>query len=137
MIFRKYDRRVTTGDHQITLGELIDSLKRCKPDEAVRFDFCMTTPTTLDSYRGYYEDLALGWTAQENYPEPLVATFLAYLKSMLGKTVHGYKGGEYTVERDQILWVANYSDTGDTVITGVHRSSVAVIITTANTEVSE
>jgi hypothetical protein len=115
---------------QWTLGQLIDALEAVgDKTNAVRFDFCNTVPTKLDSYRGYYEDLALGWEPQSNYPEPTVPMLLEVLKGQLGTTVHGYKGGDYTVSRNQILFVANYGDTGSTCIVGVDSGYLTVIRT--------
>lgn len=114
---------------QWNLGQLIDALERCPKDNAVRFDFCMTAPTTLDSYRGYYEDLALGWQEQPGYPEPTVGALLKTLKEQLGTTVHGYKGGDYTVDRRQWVYVANYSETSSTCIVGVNSGYYTVIRT--------
>lgn len=123
---------------QWTLGQLIDALEGQKQTNPVRFDFCMVEPTKLNSYRGYYEDLALGWKPQTNYPKPTVADLLATLKKQLGTTVHGYKGGEYVVSRSQILYVANYGDTGSTAVVGVDScgdSGWQTIIKTLYTEI--
>lgn len=118
---------------QWMLGQLIDSLEGGPPGNACRFDFCSTVPGTLGSYRGYYEDLALGWKKQNGYPEPTVKDVLATLRSSLGQTFHGYKGGEYVCSPGRWLWVANHSETGDTVVVGV-RHEYQTWILTANTE---
>jgi hypothetical protein len=115
---------------QWTLGQLIDALEAVEDKtNAVRFDFCNMVPTTLDSYRGYYEDLALGWEPQHGYPEPTVPMLLEVLKDQIGTTVHGWKGGDYIVSRDQILFVANPGETGSTVIVGVDNGYFTVIRT--------
>ena len=115
---------------QWTLGQLLDALEAVSDkSNAVRFDFCMVAPTDLDSYRGYYEDLALGWAPQDGYPAPTVADLLATLKGQLGTTVHGWKGGDYTVSRDQTLYVANPGETGSTAVMGVDSGYFTVIRT--------
>jgi len=53
---------------QLTLGELIDRLKMMPQDEEVRYDFVHFRPTSVDSYRGYYDQLALGYT--NDYSKP-------------------------------------------------------------------
>ncbi len=117
-------------EDQWTLGQLIDALEKCPdPTNAVRFDFCMTVPTKVNSYRGYYEDLALGWEESKVYPEPTVPMLLATLKAQLGTTVHGYKGGDYIVRREQVLFVANYGDTGSTCVVGVDHGYFTLIRT--------
>lgn len=115
---------------QWTLGQLIDALETVSDKtNAVRFDFCGIAPTNLDSYRGYYEDLALGWEPQCNWPGPTVERFLAEIKAQLGKVVHGWKGGKYTVSRDQTLYVANPGETGSTAVMGVDSGYFTVIRT--------
>jgi len=115
---------------QWTLGQLIDALEAVGDKaNACRFDFCHAVPGKLDSYRGYYEDLALGWEPQTNYPEPTVAHVLDTLKKQIGTTVHGYKGGDYVVSRDQTVYVANYGETGSTGIVGVDSTYTTVIRT--------
>lgn len=114
---------------QWTLGQLLDALKSAPADNAVRFNFCSIAPTDLDSYRGYFSELALGWAPQENYPEPLVSMLLERLTKQLGTVVHGWKGGEYTVSREQILYVANPGETGNTCVVGVESTYQTIIVT--------
>lgn len=117
--------------NQFTLGQLIDELEGVSDKtKGIRFDFCSLVPIGLDSYRGYYEDLAIGWSPDT---APTVGLLLEYLKAKLGSTVHGWKGGKYTVSRDQLLFVANPGETGSTVIVGVD-STYFVILRTVCTE---
>lgn len=51
---------------QLTLGEFIFLLDRINKGATVRFDFERFVPTTIDSYRGYYEQLALGFKEPSN-----------------------------------------------------------------------
>lgn len=48
--------------HQgLRLGDIIDALKAAKRDSRVEFDFGGLEPTGIQSYRGYYSDLALSY----------------------------------------------------------------------------
>lgn len=105
-------------DQQLTLGQFIDRLKELKQDSSICFEFCCLTPTTLESYRGYYEDLALGFE-EEGWGSPSVGELLAICEEAVGETMQGYKGGDYLMDRDTALWVANSGIAGSTAIVGI------------------
>jgi len=62
---------------QITLGELIVEIEKCgllsnsEEDKTICYDFGTAIPTNLDSYRGSYDELALGYklTGYDNNEE--------------------------------------------------------------------
>lgn len=114
---------------QLNLGQLIFLLARCDPTAIVRFDFVYFVPTTIDSYRGYYEQLAIGYT-NESGVECTVEDLLKRCKDMLGAKVTGYKGGEYFVGETTPMWVANTSEAGGTAIIGVNDNSYVAILET-------
>lgn len=119
----------------LTLGEVIDELKRAEPESTVQFDFCYTAPTTVASYRGYYNELAIGWQAATYDEEsgtywPLATTVLIRLEEAVGKTFEGYKGGDCKMNRDTTLYVANWGDTGGTVISHIEHEHKTVIFHT-------
>ncbi len=116
-----------------TIDRLIAELKRCESAANVWFDFCQHHPTGFaDSYRGYYEDLALGW--KRDYEPPTVAFLLGTLLDLIGKTITGYKGGEYVVSGRTALWVANRGETGSTAVVGVTNHGYRVTINTEEME---
>jgi hypothetical protein len=116
---------------RLTLGGLIDELRRMDGDKTVLFDFGGLVPTRIMSYRGYYQDAALGFTSDES---PKVSQLLAELEAAVGSTVEGYKGGTYRLKEDSRLWVANYGETSDTAIVGVIDARWTVVIETAWSE---
>lgn len=90
------------SETQLTLGGLIDALENMAPDTEI------TGLGGMNSYRGYYEDLAF---------EPITgsetaAKLLSRCTDALGTTLTGYKGGEYVVDLDAPLWVAPFGCTG-------------------------
>lgn len=101
---------------RLSLGGLIDALAQQPADSTVSFQFGGLVPTTLASYRGYYDDLALGF--DDGYP-PTVSALLERLRAADGAVFHGWKGGEYRMSRWSRLWVANPGHCGDTAIIGV------------------
>lgn len=94
----------------MTLGQIIVELEDLPQSAHVRFDD--GTPVgRFASYRGFYDQLALG-TA--NYP-PRVWHLLAQAKLALEDTFEGYKGGEYTYDENTPVWaddVGDYSSVG-------------------------
>lgn len=114
---------------RLNLGELIDLLKRCPQKDLVKFDFGSTTPGQCDSYRGYYEDLALGFEVDAS-DYPTVAELQETLTEAIGETFQGWKGGEYRMDRNSRLWVANCGQTSDTTIVGICDCNYMTVLQT-------
>ena len=87
---------------QFTIGELIDRLEQMPRDETVP-----GLRAEADSYRGYYEHVAIapGTGVQ-------AGTLLDLLRKKIGTMMHGYKGGDYMFDTGCRVFVANYGDTG-------------------------
>src|SRR4051812_47710015 len=100
----------------LTLGELIAELENLPGKAVIEFDFGGAVPTRVDSYRGYYDQLALGYDGTYGASLPTVADLLADLKSAVGKTFQGWKGGDYTMTEATYIFVANPGNTSDTYI---------------------
>ena len=127
----------------LTLGELIaklEEIERKDPSRLekygegnyphVQFDFCGMEPTTLDSWRGVYAELALGY-AESAYPkECSLSELLAELRSGVGKTFQGWKGGDLTMGRGTPVCVANPGRSGNTAIVDVLDEEHTVILLT-------
>ena len=84
----------------MTLGELIQELKKEPADKLVRCGFGKP-----HSYRGYYEDLAF-----EPCENTTAWEMLAYAESALGKTFGGYKGGDYVMTASTDVWISEYGE---------------------------
>ena len=102
---------------QLTLGNLIDLLSPFVDHANVKLvEFSDGThPKHLNSYRGYYEDLAIGYF---EYGYVLVNDFYKELKNTVGNYKEGYKGGDFQMSEDTPIWKANYGFPGGA-ITGV------------------
>lgn len=98
----------------LTLGDLIDKLKTLPPEANIEFDFGSANITTLDSYRGYYDQLALGYDGEYGSEMMTVGKLLKDCEEAIGKTYQGWKGGDYTMSRDTNIFVANSGCTSDT-----------------------
>ena len=119
----------------IMLGELITLLKYRPQDDEVEFAFPPTViPTTLASYRGFYEQLALGWEKPkyegDKTKKCLVAQLLLECQDALGKEFTGWKGGDYTMYERTPVWCANPGETGSIAIIGLYDCRYKTVLKT-------
>jgi hypothetical protein len=121
-------------DEAITLGALIGQLKGLDAQRPVYFDVwgLALHPTGLGSYRGSYDELAMGFE-NEGSP-PTVADVLSWCESANGATYSGWKGGEFTMTMGTPVWVANTGYSHGVALVGAeaHRDW-AVVLKTAVT----
>jgi hypothetical protein len=114
---------------QLTLGEFIKKLEEQPQDNEIQFDFAHFYPKEIHSYRGYYDQLAIGYKSSGNCPK--VEEILQLCKDALGKYFTGYKGGDFLMMEDTPLWVANPEETGDTAIVDVIDAEWTTFIITS------
>jgi len=103
------------SSHHLTLGKLIGELKNADESTIVEVvkengDRCSMIEKP-DSYRGYYADLA--FSAHMGSAQTTVSALLKMCESALGETYTGYKGGEFIMNEDAPLWVAQYGSCGE------------------------
>lgn len=110
-----------------SLGEVILLLEAQPQGNIVRLDFTDEIPTSLDSYRGYYEDLSLDYNP--NVQPMTVQRLLKRFKDADGETFQGYKGGDFTMHRRTLVWVAEYGDTGRMLVDITSNNDITTIIT--------
>lgn len=114
--------------NQLTLGQFIFLLSRVTPDAGVLYDFGSFVPVGIDSYRGYYDQLALGFA---EYKEVKASALLTACKDAIGATFTGWKGGDFNMGEQTPLWVANRGDAHGTAIVGIVDEDYRAIIETA------
>ncbi|MCA9878442.1 MAG: hypothetical protein KC442_11690 [Thermomicrobiales bacterium] len=114
---------------QLSLGELIAQLEKQDPGHSIQFDFCRAIPTTLASWRGAYDELALGFDMDGK--DPSVGELLEHLRTAVGRTYTGWKGGDFVMSLETPVWVANPGDGCNTAIIGVEGIDYQVVIQTA------
>lgn len=129
---------------QLTLGEIIlklepiveKQLERIQNEEeeaTVWYDFEYLHPTSIDSWRGSYSELALNYENEETKPMT-VTLFLKMLKETIGKEFTGYKGGEFVMSKHTPVWVANYGNSGNTGVLDILDKEYEVVIITGYCE---
>ena len=122
-------------DKQLTLGQLIDLLKPHAgkvesdlfPDDdserTISFWGDVIPKVNLDSYRGIYTHLAIGYHIDGD--NNLSATeFLSGLKNTVGKNIisyfEGFKGEDHYMDLDTPIWAANYGNSNGFPIIGIN-----------------
>lgn len=85
------------------LKTLIEYLRREPEDKIIREGFHKP-----HSYRGYYDQLAF-----QPLENARVGDMLAAAESCIGRVFFGYKGGEYTMNKNSDCWISEYGRTGD------------------------
>lgn len=118
-------RLLPTINDSVMLGEFIEFLdlavnSKQRKEQYVCFDFCGAYPTYFDSYRGNFEQLALGWSSID-----AVKRKRKTAKELLGdaklalKTTHcGWKGGEFEMNENSVVYVDNAGEATETAIVG-------------------
>ena len=111
---------------QLTLGDIITKLEHLQAgldkddlerDPDVHFDFEYIQPTSFQSWRGIYKELALGFAIDGEAPK--LSKFIEQCKECLGKSFYGYKGGDFIMSKRTPVWVANNGNSGNTAIVDV------------------
>jgi hypothetical protein len=113
----------------MTLGELIatlSALTNIDADKEVFLNDTLTSVDCFDSYRGYYNHLAI---------EPTTATVTVYnlltrARNALNTTFTGYKGGDYRMSKITPIWVAEYGDASGQGLVEIEHHEDRVILRT-------
>lgn len=111
----------------LTIGAFIAKLKDQDSNNRICFDFANFAPTTFDSYRGYYDELALGFEDNSNVT---VKELLDKAEEAQRGTFTGYKGGKFTMSSNTPLWASNYGRTSSTAIVDIVNNDYQTIIVT-------
>lgn len=134
----------------LTIGQTIKQLKECIEFQSifldpaalpVYFDFCDCLPTDIDSWRGSYEEPALGWEPSGYSkcrdaadPRTSPSELIKRLEHSIGPIYTGWKGGEYTFTLDSPLHIANRGDAQCTMIKAIAVEGWRIVIHTLWTE---
>lgn len=97
---------MTIHYHPLTLAELIDDLRALGDAEVEGLGL------ELDSYRGYYERSAVEPDPTSRRASDLADSYV----EQLGKATEGYKGGDFFIDRDKLVYLAHHGFTGPNII---------------------
>lgn len=120
--------------NEMNIGDIKNRLKLANNSLPVYFDFCECVPTTIDSWRGNYEEPAIGWAASGYSGKgeaPTAQQFLDELKlATSGISYQGWHGGEYVYTDEAQLYVDNPGDCTRTKIIAIEILNDRVILHT-------
>lgn len=132
----------TLDEKQKTLGGLIEALDAAcagcsKSVDArpavVRIEWNSMKIGRWNSYRGYYEHLALDFhmPRDRDVADIDIFSFRDTCRDLIGSTIIGYKGGEYKVSSNTALWVSEYGSASGVAITGFKQVAGMFLLETA------
>ena len=110
------------GRGQMSVGELAATL-RAAPDLPVMAGGYAYGVGDVDSYRGYYSDLAI-----EPGGDATAHQLAGALDAAVGATFTGYKGGDFVMSRVTPVWVSPYGDASGLAVTGVNVEEGRVVL---------
>jgi hypothetical protein len=124
-------RKQSAGN--LTIGKILDKINGFDGKETFALTNNKYLTGEFDSYRGYYEDLAL-----EYHEEDTGFNTIEQLKRLLNnalqaKKMYGYKGGGFSITKDTLVWVANYSHLGEMII-DIQKINDSIIVITKEEE---
>lgn len=112
--------RTTPLGGQMTIGAFIARLRELSPSTDVRYVFGGCPDMRVQSYRGYYDEAALGWRGGEYGTEGVLAHDLARsLELQINHRMEGWKGGAFIISRDTPLWCDNAGNCSSCAVVGV------------------
>lgn len=141
-------QKTLANSDQLTLGELLLKLKPIldknsdkKPEgqPTVSFDFGTAQPTDFGSWRGAYEEIALGYQltgydVSQSIEYVKLNEFYKKVEAAIGQTFEGWKGGDFTMNKNTPVWVANSGNSSHSAIVEVIDNGYDVILVTGYRE---
>lgn len=127
----------------LTLSQIIRALENANDSEkelTVCFDFGSAIPTNVDSSRGDYSHLALGYeltgydAGERHMAKMMLPDLITLLTAAKSQSFTGWKGGDYAAGKDTPVWVDNPGNWSNTAITGVKNYGYYVVIETKHVE---
>lgn len=114
----------------LTIGEMLDKLGQFEDNEKVVFSNGKYFNGEFDSYRGYYEDMYIGYDNEDKGLNTVgsLKTTLNLALEQGGMT--GYKGGEYPITEDTLIWFSCYGSSGDDMIIDIQKLGDTIYIIT-------
>jgi len=128
MLKMMHDARKSSATN-LTIGEMLNKLNQFDDDENVVFTNEMFFDGTWGSYRGYYEDMYIGCRFDDKGLNTVGNIKNTLMEALETGIMEGYKGGEYSVNNDTLVWFARYGSTGDMIVDVKKLNGTIFIIT--------
>lgn len=113
----------------MTIAEILNDLNYLSPHENLYVASGVYLDGTFGSYRGYYNDMAIGYSLTET-GVCCVEDFEAILRNALAVgSMMSYKNGDYPITTDTKVWLAEENDLGEMLVAIRKIDGNAYIIT--------
>lgn len=126
---------VENPDKLMTIGELIEQLEKYSDELEIvaKFDGNTVYPRRIESWRGGRELPAIDfYEYQPQYMSlDILGSFVRELKDQIGKTMQGYKGGEYPIHKDLPIRLAQWGEVKSYAINYISDDEKYVILNCA------
>lgn len=116
------------ANYHLTLGGLKDALENAPDSLPVVFNDGVGA-NYIDSYRGYYTDLAIS-DCKPVDPIMSVAEWRGVVEEALATTFQGYKGGDYPATPGKPLWRSEWGKASSEAIIDVRVESDRFVLMT-------
>lgn len=100
----------------LTIGKMLEKLNSFHDDEQFIFSNGTFFDGTYDSYRGYYEDLYIGYSNEDKGFNTIGKLKQTLHKALDHREMYGYKGGTFAINNDTLIWLAQYGYTGNMIV---------------------
>jgi hypothetical protein len=126
------DARIESAGN-LTIGKMLKKLNQFSNDDKVLFTNGKFYGGGWDSYRGYYEDFALGCSDEDQGFNTVGNIKEALNDALEAGIMYGYKGGEFSITDDTLVWFARYGCTEDMIV-DVQKINESIYIITKENE---
>lgn len=110
----------------MNLGLLISALSTYPHDADLRIAGpARLSPVSVESYRGYYEDLSITFREDASMK---CGAFSEILRATVGTILTGYKGGDFRVHETTLVWVSNHGEASGCRLDGVYEDDGTVYL---------
>jgi len=106
------DKRKSSSEN-LTLGKLDSKLNLFQDNEKFTLSNGRFLNGDFDSYRGYYEDIYFGVGIEDKKINTISQLKKMILDAYDQAIMIGYKGGEYEIDVNTLIWVAYYGSCGE------------------------
>jgi len=111
-----------------TIKQVLDILKQAPSDAHVYYSYFRCVPTYVASWRGSYDEAALGWAPVEFKNQITAKELIKQLEDSFGRPYSGWKGGDYCYYDDTPLHIDNQGECTNTEIDKITFNDYSVTI---------
>lgn len=119
-------RKSSAGN--LSIGDMLGKLSNFEDSREFKFSNGKYLDEDYGSYRGYYEDFYIEYSDEDKG-----LNTIGKLKEILNKgldegEMQGYKGGDFLITPDTLVWLASYGCCGDMIVDILDVSGQVFII---------